>query len=630
MRKLRLITAGTLLASGLVSSAAGATAPRPGVTELVSVSSSGTQGNDVSGVGQAPIAITPDGRRVAFVSAASNLVPDDINQQQDVFVRDRLTGKTVMASVPSPGTVAKIFGTTTSFPCPAQYPAISANGRYVAFSTCRALDGKAPDSGTDVWVHDFVTGVTTRVSVTYDGSVLLGGASMPSISDDGRYIAFESTATNLVHDLCPGDTVSHELCTLLGAHSEVYVRDMVRKTTTLASLSTSGSVGDGDAYNPAISPDGHMVVFTSNASTLVSNDHNTCISEGPTCADVYVRDLRKSTTQLVSVGLDGQAPMAIPGFGDGADFGEQASVSADDRYIAFQSGESDLVPATASPLSAIAAGASAYYVRDLKLQRTVRVSVTSSGEPLPISRGTAMIDRTGRYVTFDAVEACGSGATTTSFSVAVHDLVTGATRLLDRVDANGAEMPCTIGFTSSSPVIASGGRYVAFGSDAANLVHHDTNKRFDVFVRDEGAALGIGRIVASARAAAAASSVGTRLSAATVVYRPSLHDIFVRLDVTGMQPLAVIDPSLGYAVDLRSGGASYRLSATAAGGSASFRLWRSTPSGWQHIADVNGGYGTTGQQVVAAIPLSALGAHSAGDVTAIDARTTTGDILRLR
>src|SRR4051794_32364971 len=188
-----------LAAAGVAGTGAGADTSRPGVTERLSVSSAGAPGNDHSGGGEAAIAVTPDGRYVAFPSDASNLVAGDINRQADIFVRDRRTGRTAIASVPTPGTVAQAGGTGMFGARPAKDPAISANGRYVAFSTCRVLDGKAStvDLGSIVWVHDSVAGTTTRVSVSYDGKPMLGSSIRPSISDDGRYIAFQSAASGV-------------------------------------------------------------------------------------------------------------------------------------------------------------------------------------------------------------------------------------------------------------------------------------------------------------------------------------------------------------------------------------------------------------------------------------------------
>jgi Tol biopolymer transport system component len=162
---------------------------RAGTTGLVSVSSTGAQGNDFS-VGSE---ISADGRYVAFTSVASNLVPGDTNNSNDVFVRDRRTGTTSRVSVTSTGAQAS----TDSY-----FSKISADGRYVAFSS--PATNLVPDDTNQAWdvfVRDRRAGTTTRVSVTSTGAQASGGL-YPSISANGRRIAFISDASDLV----PGDT----------------------------------------------------------------------------------------------------------------------------------------------------------------------------------------------------------------------------------------------------------------------------------------------------------------------------------------------------------------------------------------------------------------------------------------
>jgi Tol biopolymer transport system component len=647
-RALRLLAVAGVIAAAFAGPGAGAQAQRPGVTERVSVSSTGRQANSDSGTGEAGIAVTPDGRYVAFSSNASNLVAGDLNKQGDVFVHDRRTGKTVMASVPSGGVAAQATGTATAAVCPGEYPSISDNGRYVAFSTCRVLDGKAASGPVDnVWVRDLVAGTTTRVSMSYDGKPLLGSSARPSISADGRYVAFESMATGLVRDACPSDTVQNAACLALGSHYQIYVRDMLKRTTKLVSVSTTGVPADFDAVAPAISPDGRMVVFTTASANLVSNDHNVCLETAPTCDDVYVRDLRTSVTQLVSVDLHGMAAQADPFIGDGAGTASSTQViSADDRYVVFESGQSGLVPATTSDPSALLRNRYGVYVRDLRSHRTERVSVTSAGEPLQLGLGMPTIDRSGRYVAFDAVATCQTAdAGVGSWSVAIHDRRTGETHVLDRVDAAGADIRCPSGFTSQGPVVVANGRYVAFASTAASLVRGDTNKTWDVFVRDRGNALGAGRVFAGTDATGAAparaGSLGLRLTEATAAYRPALADVFVRLDLAGMPSFALTSQAIRYVVNLESNGAPYQLRVSGVagvGGKGSFVLFRSTAAGWRRVGAVDGGYGTTGVQVVAAIPLRLLGATSpdalarfraASQLADADGGTTTVETLTL-
>jgi Tol biopolymer transport system component len=156
----------------------------------VSVASDGTQGN---GDSVSP-SISADGRYVAFMSYAYNLVPGDTNGKADVFVHDRLTGQTTRVSVASDGTQGNDGSGGAS---------ISANGRYVAFvSGASNLVPGDTNGKADVFVHDRLTGQTTRVSVASDGTEGNSDSIYPSISADGRYVAFQSWASNLI----PRDT----------------------------------------------------------------------------------------------------------------------------------------------------------------------------------------------------------------------------------------------------------------------------------------------------------------------------------------------------------------------------------------------------------------------------------------
>src|SRR5205814_1263965 len=161
-----------------------------GVTERLSVDGAGTEANDTI---HQP-AISADGRFVAFVSAATNLVPGDTNGLSDVFVHDRRTRRTERVSVDSAGTQAD--GASAS-------PALSADGRFVAFSSSATNLVPGDTNGqADVFVHDRRTGTTERVSVDSAGTGANGWSERPSISADGRFVAFCSYATNLV----PRDT----------------------------------------------------------------------------------------------------------------------------------------------------------------------------------------------------------------------------------------------------------------------------------------------------------------------------------------------------------------------------------------------------------------------------------------
>jgi len=230
-----------------------------GTTERVSVASDGTEGNN--GSLRRP-SISANGRFVAFESTASNLVIGDINGADDIFVHDRQTGTTEWVSIASNGTQ----GNENSF-----YPSISADGRFVAFqSNATNLVSGDTNVRQDVFVHDRQTGTTERVSITSNGIQGNNDSLVPSISADGRFVAFWSYASNLVS----GDT---------NVYDDVFVRDRQTGTTQRVSVASGGTQGNNDSLNSSISADGQFVVFDSYASNLVSGDTNGTI-------DVFVHD----------------------------------------------------------------------------------------------------------------------------------------------------------------------------------------------------------------------------------------------------------------------------------------------------------------------------------------------------
>jgi Tol biopolymer transport system component len=274
------------------------------VTHRVSVNSRGAEGSDGS---YTPL-ISADGRFVAFASDATNLVPGDTNGALDIFVRDRLNGTTERVSVDSGGAE----GNAGSYG-----PSISADGRYVAYASDATNLVPGDTNGfTDVFVHDRQSGTTARVSVDSGGAQGNKFSDWPSISADGRYVAFESDASNLV----PGDT---------NGVSDVFVRAWQSNYTEIMSVGSSAALGDGDSFTPSISADGSYVAFQSYATNLVSGDTNHF-------GDFFVRSRSRGTTERVSVSSAGVQ-------GNGVSYG-QPSISADGRYVVFASYASNLVP----------------------------------------------------------------------------------------------------------------------------------------------------------------------------------------------------------------------------------------------------------------------------------------------
>ena len=256
--------------------------PLPFTIERVSVASDGTQANDWS----TRPAISADGRYVAFESQATNLVPGDTTGLGDVFVHDRDTGETKRVSIASDGTP----GNGVSFT-----PSISDGGRYVAFGSAASNLVPSDSNGTDdVFVYDRETEETERVSVPSKGGQGDRVSYGPFINADGRYVAFESQATNLV----PGDT---------NGWGDVFVYDRETRETELVSLAFDGAQGNDISFDPSISADGRHVAFWSFAINLVPGDTN-----GK--ADVFVRDRQTQQTERVSLsssGVEGDQPSRL-------------------------------------------------------------------------------------------------------------------------------------------------------------------------------------------------------------------------------------------------------------------------------------------------------------------------------
>ncbi|GMU20008.1 MAG: hypothetical protein AMXMBFR13_01090 [Phycisphaerae bacterium] len=275
---------------------------------LVSRSPSGEQGN---GACEAP-AICAQGRFIAFASLATNLLADpDTNNSMDVFVFDRLEGTLERVSVSSSGTPADDW----SYP-----PSISLDGRYVAFESDAANLITGDTNGQpDVFLHDRWTATTQRVSLTSAGAQANGWSLLPSLSGDGRYVAFLSFATNLV----AGDT---------NGLSDVFVRDRVQGTTVRVSVGSQGQQGDGLSgfLGLALSADGRRVAFVSSAGNLVDNDQNFL-------DDILLHDRLDGTTVRVSEGIGGMESDGGSGF-------YRVSISAHGRHVCFDSRAGNLVP----------------------------------------------------------------------------------------------------------------------------------------------------------------------------------------------------------------------------------------------------------------------------------------------
>lgn len=407
----------------------------------VSVSTAGEQGNGPSGASK-PSAVSDDGRYVAFVSDASNLVPGDTNGVTDVFVRDRQAGATARVSVTSTGTQANALS---------EHPAISGDGRYVTFTTAASNVVTGDTNGQrDVFVHDRQTGVTSRVSIATAGTQANGASGISSISDDGRYVAFAADASNLV----AGDT---------NKKTDVFVRDRQTQTTSRASVTSGGAQGNGTSSDPAISADGRYLVYTSEATNLVAADTNRK-------ADILVRDRQAGTTTRVSVLSDGTQPNAGS---------EQPAISGDGRYVVFVSFATNLVPNDTNQAGDV-------FIHDRQAGTTTRVSVTASGGNPDDRAFNPSISDDGTSVAFASKATnLASGNPDNSYDAYVRDLPAGSTVRVSVAD-DGTQGNSHSG--QGSVELSGDGRHVVFDSTGSNLVSGDTNGVSDVFVRSNFAA----------------------------------------------------------------------------------------------------------------------------------------------
>lgn len=369
--------------------------------------------------------VSGDGRYIVFSSAATNLIEGDTNGVTDVFVYDRQTDTMSRVSIATGG--AQGNGASTA-------PAISVDGRYVAFaSDATNLVGDDTNGLKDVFVHDRQMGTTARVSVATGGTEASGNSDTPALSADGRYVAFASTAFNLVDS----DTNSYE---------DVFVHDRQADTTTRVSVATDGTEGNNDSRAPALSGDGNWVAFESKASNLVEDDTN----YGLYAQDVFVHDRQTGETTIVSVSSAG---------GQGNNDSGTPALSADGRYVVFDSLATSLAYGTS--------GFENVFLRDRQTGTTVTVSVAPGQPP---ARSPA-ISADGRWITYES-NCPAPGEFFLSYDIFLYDRQTAQVTQLTGGSDDG----------SYASVLSADGTVVAFSSDSSVLVPGDTDEIRDIFL----------------------------------------------------------------------------------------------------------------------------------------------------
>jgi Tol biopolymer transport system component len=457
-----------------------------GTTVLVSANLSGVNGGNGDSM---PRGLSTNGQFVVFESSASNLVANDTNNAADIFVRDLVSGTNILVSANASGKPGNGFS---------RAPVMAPDGRYVAFSSA-ATDLVSGDTNgiSDVFVRDLQTGTTVLAS---DGAIGMNVASVsdaPEISDDGRYVTFFSTATNLVAGV--------------KTTSEIYVRDLVGGTTILVSTNTRTVLGNINviSYNHLLNADGKFVAYAArrtstspvtfifrynretgstdlvHTNAIISSTPNTdrtldmtpdgrFISflantnvGGKIVPVLLVWDAQTGTSTLASPNINGTASGPV----------EWPSLDATGRFVCFTSTATNLTT------NALALG-NHVYVHDMLLNETILVEAESDGGLDVVPFAIPVFSANGRFVAFESFDPQNDLVNPRRHcQIYFRDLQTNAVEL---ISARHASLPSARPDAWSDPSfsLSSNGRFVAFSSLASNLAANDTNANRDVFVRD--------------------------------------------------------------------------------------------------------------------------------------------------
>lgn len=655
---------------------------RPGSNALVSVTSGGERGRLDDGKEPrsyySTVSMTPDGGRVAF-SAGSPLSDNDLNHNPlapDIYLRDTRRSTTDLVTGTMSG-LPPVFVAQRGSPGIKGFirPALSANGRYVSFIS-DAVNLVSGDTNlvSDVFVHDRTNGKVERITIGFDGAEADGpsdgpayGGSGTAISRDGRFVAFHSQASNLVpkdknkprctFDGLPASEILNSFGSCTGGW-DTFVHDRKTGKTELVSISSKGEQSKGDSgLSPSITPGGRFVMFMSRG-VLDQDDALSCSVEvvveilNQCHRHVYVRDRKTGKTELISVSSQ-EEPANNGSYLEG-----NQALSDDGRFALFGSFGTNLFPVGGDPLGA----GGELYLRDRSSGRTIRVSVTSTGGRLVETSGCAFpgLSADGRYVAM----TCNGG-------LYVHDTHTGSTQF----SSSGPSGSAAQGVFSSVRV-SRGGRFVAFASNAAGLVEEPAGvgigapllpKDWDVFVRDRGLAVGAGMGSGSGQQGEdeeglcieslcvdppnrtsfsdpigdsidRSGDLGSDLTRVTFAPRAEYSDIFVRLEVDRLTPGA--GPAsmrsgglLLYGLRFRAGASLFEVRvvgdpgmALSSGDAASFTLLRCRAEAvCLPVTELEGGYGTTGDEIVFALPRAAMGSAAGNGLTDIEAFSALGN-----
>lgn len=512
-RALRSLVLVGLLVPGVLSlglTPSSAAYLRPGSTERISIASNGTESTYLTpplmslGTSTMEVTFNESGRFVAFSSTAANLSGADKNGVSDVFVHDRLKHKTTMVSVPNGGGVAQLaVGACAELTTEigSFSPSLSGDGRFVVFDSCASnLVPGDTNMASDIFVHNRVSGTTERVSVNSRGeqATLEGRTSLPH-SFDG------DISTNGLHvgfrsgasNLVDNDSNDNE---------DVFVRDLHLDKTELVSVSSEEVQGNSGSSCASLSASGRHVLFVSRADNLVPGDRPSVGSSNQTL-NGFVRDRETGKTERVTFSNEvnqGGAPVC------GTSGGGQ-HISGDGRYAIFHSQDA-MVPYDSNRTNDV-------MVFDRHTKRTDRISVESDGGESSRQSYPGALSLDGRFVTFHSEHAFFPGDLGDAPNNNVPEPIRGFFNLGDwdvfvydlklksidwvSLTSGNVESQSGCGFSglaedgygqSMHPGISADGRYVGFESCADDLTPGDTNRNMDAFVRDRGLPLMVGML----------------------------------------------------------------------------------------------------------------------------------------
>jgi len=381
--------------------------------------------------------ISGNGQFITFFSQARNLVPNDTNEHYDVFVFDQVTQINEMVSISSEGLQGNSGST---------YPSINADGRYVVFDSYASnLVENDLNNVTDIFIHDRDTNITEIVSLTNTGEQANGRSSFPSISDDGRYIVFVSEATNL--DSADTNNLP-----------DIYLHDRLLGVTTRINKSNSGLQANDESFHPTISNDGGSVVYWSDATNLVFDDTNGV-------RDIFVYNTQLSNTERVSVASDGT---------QANQYCLSSSISGNGRFVAFASQSNTLTENDTNEVFDV-------FVHDRETGQTERVSVASDGSEANNHSAESSINYDGRFIVFRSVSTNLVANNTDGISnIFMRNRENETTEIISVAYNGGA-----IDDWAEKPSVDNAGQYITFASQATNIVEGDTlNTTYDIFIRD--------------------------------------------------------------------------------------------------------------------------------------------------